>query len=244
MSDRVRLRQVVLTAWKRDPVARQLEELLGFKDGYNDPDVIAFGLENVVYATGDTFVEVVSPVQDNTAAGRTLDKQGEGGYMAIFQVPDIETVRQRVSEMDIRVVWHAELDDIAAMHLHPKDVGGAIVSIDQPEPPQSWRWAGPTWIGAEVPKQPGGVRGISVRDRDPTDLAARWGRILGLPVKQEDDRAALVLDEGRQCVRFVQLRDGEREGISEFFIASPDGPREMSIGGVTFSLVANDAGGA
>ena len=104
MSEHVRLRQVVLAAWKRDLVAKQLEEQIGFTDGYNDPNVIAFGLENVVYATVDTFVEIVSPVQENTAAGRTLDKQGEGGYMAIFQVSDIESVRRRVSEMDIRVV--------------------------------------------------------------------------------------------------------------------------------------------
>jgi hypothetical protein len=238
----VRLRQVVLAAWKRDPVAKQLEEQLGFKDGYNDPNVIAFGLENVVYSTGDTFVEIVSPVQENTAAGRTLDKQGEGGYMAIFQVPDIESVRRRVSEMDIRVVWHAELDDITAMHLHPKDIGGAIVSIDQPEPPQSWRWAGPKWIGADVPHQPGGVRGMTVRDRDPGSLARRWGQVLGVPVQPEADGAALVLDEGRQCVRFAELEAGEREGISEFFIASSGDPREISIGGVTFGLVADDEG--
>jgi hypothetical protein len=240
VSERIRLRQVVLAAWKRDPVAKQLEEQIGFRDGYNDPNVIAFGLENVVYSTGDTFVEIVSPVQEGSAAGRTLDKQGEGGYMAIFQVPDISSVRRRVSEMDIRVVWHAELDDIAAMHLHPKDIGGAIVSIDQPEPPQSWRWAGPSWIGADVPRQPGGVRGITVRDRDPISLAGRWGEVLGVPVQPEDDGAALVLDEGRQCVRFVQVGAGEREGISEFFIAASGKPRELSIGGVTFSLVTDD----
>lgn len=238
MSESVRLRQVVLAAWKRDPVAEQLEEQIGFKDGYNDPNVIAFGLENVVYSTGDTFVEIVSPVQENTAAGRSLDKHGEGGYMAIFQVPDISSVRRRVSEMDIRVVWHAELDDITAMHLHPKDIGGAIVSIDQPEPPQSWRWAGPRWIGADVPQQPGGVRGMTVRDRDPLSLAGRWGQVLGVAVQPDDDGAALVLDEGRQCVRFAHLETGEREGISEFFIASPGEPQELSIGGVTFKLAS------
>lgn len=241
MSERVRLRQVVLTAWKKDPVAKQLEDEIGFRDGYNDRGVIDFGLENVVYATGDTFVEIVSPVQENTAAGRTLDKYGEGGYMAIFQVSDIESVRQRVADMNIRIVWHAELDDIAAMHLHPKDIGGAIVSIDQPEPPQSWRWAGPRWIGADVPKQAGGVRGITIRDRDPSVLAQRWGQVLGLTAKPEEDGAALVLDDGRQCVRFVRLAAGEREGICDFIIASPAEPQQLSIGGVTFRLIADDA---
>ena len=27
----------------------------------------------------------------------------------------------------------------------PRDVGGAIVSLDRPLPPASWRWAGPGW---------------------------------------------------------------------------------------------------
>ena len=81
---------------------------------------------------------------------------------------------------------------------------------------------------------------MTVHVSDPVSLADRWGQVLGVPAQPEDGGAALVLDEGRQCVRFVQLREGDREGISEFYIATSDDPRELSIAGVTFSLVADD----
>lgn len=230
---KTRLRQVVLAARELEPVAMELEATLGVHDGFNDPGVGAFGLKNVVYSAGESFVEVVVPVQDNTAAGRTIDKTGEGGYMAIFQVEDIAGVRTRVAAEEIRVVWHAELEDIQAMHLHPKDIGGAIVSIDEPVPFESWRWGGPTWIGDGTPPVSGGVREMTVCVPHPSETAERWASVLGL-IPSDD---AIVLDEGRQTVRFVRLEDGEREGIASFVFAL-DGvePAAVDIGGVTFTV--------
>jgi len=54
---------------------------------------------------------------------------------------------RRVASLGVRVVWTADLPDIAATHLHPGDVPGAIVSLDWAVPEQSWRWAGPSWTG-------------------------------------------------------------------------------------------------
>jgi len=230
---KTRLRQVVLAARELEPVAEQLEAALGVSDGFNDPGVGAFGLKNVVYAAGASFVEVVVPVQDDTAAGRTIDRSGEGGYMAIFQVTDIDGVRRRVKDMDIRVVWHAELEDIQAMHLHPKDIGGAIVSIDEPVPYESWRWGGPKWIGDATPPVTGGVTLMTVRMADPTATAARWAAVLGEPVSDN----TIVLDEGRQTVRFVQQRDGEREGICAFqFELAGVKASTVDIGGASFGI--------
>ena len=65
---------------------------LGLGEPFSDPDVGYFGLENAVWAVGDTFLEVVSPVQDGTAAGRLLERRGVGecGYMVMFQVDDLD----------------------------------------------------------------------------------------------------------------------------------------------------------
>jgi hypothetical protein len=232
---KTRLRQVVLAARELEPVAEQLEIVLGVRDGFNDPGVAAFGLKNVVYSVGASFVEVVVPVEDNTAAGRTIDKHGEGGYMAIFQVTDIDAVRRRVADMSLRVVWHAELEDIQAMHLHPKDIGAAIVSIDEPVPYESWRWGGPMWIGDDTPRVVGGVREMTVRVPDAKSVATRWADVLGEPVS---DSGTIELDSGGQTVRFVEQRPGEREGISGFVIAVPGAePRTVDIAGATFEVV-------
>jgi hypothetical protein len=236
---KTRLRQVVLASRELEPVAAQLEDVLGVRDGFNDPGVAAFGLKNVVYSAGASFVEVVVPVEENTAAGRTIDKQGEGGYMAIFQVTDIDSVRSRVAALGPRVVWHAELEYIQAMHLHPKDIGGAIVSIDEPVPYESWRWGGPTWIGDDTPAVTGGVREMTVRVPDAHAVAERWAEVLGEPVTADN---TIVLDDGSQTVRFVEPTAGEREGISGFVLAL-DGavPRRVDIGGATFEVVAVQA---
>jgi hypothetical protein len=230
---KTRLRQIVLVARELEPVAQQLEDALGVRHGFNDPGVAAFGLRNVVYSAGASFVEVVVPVQDDTSAGRMLDGHGEGGYMAIFQVTDIAAARRRVDEAGIRVVWQADLDDIRAMHLHPKDVGAAIVSVDEPVPYESWRWGGPAWIGPNTPRVAGGVVEMTVRAADPDEVARRWAGVLGQAVGAGN---VIVLDEGRQTVRFVERHDGDREGIAGFVLALDATPKTTDIAGATFEV--------
>ena len=54
--------------------------------------------------------------------------------MAIFEVDDLDARVERLAGIGVRVVWHIDLDDIRARHLHLRDVGGAIVSLDEPRP--------------------------------------------------------------------------------------------------------------
>ena len=191
----MRLRQVALAARELDAAERRLEEA-GLRAPFRDPGVAEFGLVNVVYAVGDTFLEVVAPDRPDTAVGRWLDHVGAdlAGYMALVQVDDLATTRQRAADLGIRSVWSADLDDIAATHLHPKDVG-AIVSVDQPTDPASWRWGGEGWQDRAVP---GGLKAVELgRGADPS----QWGALLDRPV----DGGVLPLDDGTE-IRFV---DGE-----------------------------------
>ena len=119
-------------------VAGELHQAFGWSAPFHDPGVGQFGLTNAVFAAGDTFVEVVAPVQPGTTAGRYLERQGgDGGYMAIFQVPDLAAARRRIASLGVRVVWTADLPDIAGMKVGPGDVPGAIVSVDWAAPEQS-----------------------------------------------------------------------------------------------------------
>ena len=84
-----RLRQVALVAHDLDAVVTELCHTLGLSVAYNDPGVGEFGLRNALMVIGDQFLEVVSPTTGGTTAGRLLDKRnGDGGYMAIFQADD------------------------------------------------------------------------------------------------------------------------------------------------------------
>ncbi len=86
----MRLRQIALVAQDLQKARADIVAVLGLGADYADPGVGHFGLENAVWPIGDTFLEVVSPKQAGTTAGRLLDKRGgDGGYMTIFQVDDI-----------------------------------------------------------------------------------------------------------------------------------------------------------
>jgi hypothetical protein len=200
MAAPVRLRQVAFVASDLAAPCAALEGGLGLRKPFADPGVGQFGLTNAVYEVGSDFLEVVSPARAGTTAGRLLDRRGDGGYMAIFQLPgfdELQRARRRLAELGVRVVWDVDLPDIASSHLHPKDVPGAIVSVDAAEPAASWRWGGPRWTGG-APASPfaaGGVTAVSVAVDDPVGVAATWSSVLGCDLDP--------LPSG-QFVRFVE----------------------------------------
>lgn len=232
--DHVRLRQAVLVAAELEPVASALKSALGLGEPFRDPGVGEFGLTNAVFALGDCFLEVISPAQPDTAAGRYLDRHnGDGGYMAIFDLTDLEGARLRAEQSGVRVVWQIDLPDISGTHLHPADMRGAIVSLDRSRPYGTWRWGGPRWRGQTATGAPGRLAGITVAVGDPVAVAARWAQVLGVPL-QDGHAAALRLDGGE--VRFVAVDDEHEEGLVE--IAIEDSPmlqgdgEAIELGGV------------
>jgi len=233
-----RLRQVALVAHDCGQVSDELRAAFSWGEPFHDPGVGRFGLTNAVFAAGDTFVEVVAPVQAGTTAGRYLERRGgDGGYMAIFQVPDLAAARARLPGLGVRVVWTADLPDIAGTHLHPKDVPGAIVSLDWAEPAGSWRWAGPAWTG-RVAEHPGGggVTGVTIEVADPAAAAARWAAVLGVTWAASGTAAAIELTGWGQRLRFEPARPGRGEGITAVSVAGlPAGQAARVIGGVRFT---------
>jgi hypothetical protein len=219
----VRLRQAVLVARELAPVSEQLRSQLGLGEPFGDPGVGAFGLHNAVYAIGDTFLEVVSPAEADTAAGRYLDRRGDGGYMVIFQFADLEAARERAAALGVRTIWQLDLPDISGTHLHPADTGGAIVSLDRADPPGSWRWGGPDWTGKAGNGAPGAIRGMTIEVADPPSTATRWGEFLGADPRELDDS-------------YVAFEAGDADRIVEIEVHVPGRQETIEIGGVRFKL--------
>lgn len=230
----VRLRQAVLAAGDLQAVAARLRETLGLGEPFRDPEVAAFGIANTVFALGDCFIEVVSPAQPDTAAGRYLQRHGgDAGYMLIFDLEDLQPARARAGEMGIRTIWQMDLPDISGTHLHPSDMSGAIVSIDNSRPYGTWRWAGPEWTGRTGSGAPGRLAGVTVAVSDPEATAARWGAVLGVPV--EDAARPLLSLDGSE-VAFEHAHDARSEGLTEIAVelpgGLPGGAAEVEVGGV------------
>jgi len=215
----VRLRQIALVAEDLEAAADSLGDVLGLGAPFPDPGVGEFGLANAVFPVGDTFLEVVSPVRDGTTARRLIERRGgDGGYMVIVQSQSPAEDRARVERLGVRIVWSIDLPDAGAIHLHPRDVGGAILSLDRMDPVESWKWGGPNWEANVETGRCAEIVGAEVQAEDPAAMAARWAEVSGSTVREESAGVHLLeFDEGG-FVRFHGDRDGRGEGVSGLVI--------------------------
>ena len=249
----MRIRQLVLVSDERDPVVNDLCDLFDLEVAFYDPGIIHFGLENAVIPVGDTFLEVVSPVQNKTTAGRFLERRGgNGGYMVIVQTEDLDREKARVEGEGINIVWNADREEegihAKAIHLHPRDVGGAILSIDSMTPTKAWLWASPTWEKNVKTEVSNFLNGVHIQSKDPESMMRSWERALGKEAIFQDNQFQIQLEESR--IVFVEDSDGRGEGIESFEISVKDKEsllkkakekglfkdEEIHIGGVKFLL--------
>jgi len=229
------IRQIVLAASDLEPTVAQLREILGVDVCYRDPEVGKFGLHNALMSIGHEtlvqFLEVVSPIEEGTTAGRHLARHGDSGYMLILQTDDLPRDRTRVEQLGVRIVWEAKHEDVCAMHLHPKDIGAAIVSLDQPVPPESWRWAGPEWRRYTNSTGAQRVMSVTIASRDPNAMAKRWETVLGTDApRQSSDKVCIDIQDGE-----LRFAPGDAELIVGFCLAMPN-PKDAIASAIMLGL--------
>ena len=236
----MRLRQIALVGKDLAANKADIQAVLGLGESYLDVGVAKYGLVNAVWPIGETFLEVVSPVEEGTTAGRLLDRRGgDGGYMAIFQVPDIEAARERAAAQNIRTVSQYDRPGVRISHLHPRDIGGAIVSIDWMDPWEHWEWGGPHWRANARTDVSTGIVGCELQAADPEAMAARWSAALGPPHQALHDNVFAMVMSDRGQVRFTPIRDDRGEGLSAFDVKVHD-PAAVFAQAETRGLVDNN----
>lgn len=237
----MRLRQIALVARDLRAAETDVCRALGLEVCYRDPGLATFGLRHGLYPIGDHLLEIVAPREPGTTAERFLDRRGDGGYMVLVQCDDVDRERSRVNEAGIRIVFEAEESgdhSIHGLHLHPKDVGGAILSIDQADPPESWAWAGRDWQYHRREDIVNDLVGVEMQSSDPVQLAEQWASALGRPVSASGTEPVIELDDA--VVRFVPDTDGRGDGMRSADVVATDRSRvgeTMQLAGFEFRLV-------
>ncbi len=225
----LRLRQIALVAADLATVEKQIADVLGLEICYRDPGVGKYGLHNALFAMSGTFLEVVSPLRDGTAGGRYLDRRkGDGGYMYIVDCDDLERRRDHFTGMGVRLVQDLtsgdEVSTSEALHLHPKDTGGCLLSVDRhsggADIMGGYHWAGPSWQEKDRSKRVQAVTGARMQCDDPAATADRWSKMLERPVRRDGDIWTIELDNAR--ARFSLLEDDRGEGLSAVRLACRD----------------------
>jgi len=233
-SSDIQLRQICLVAHELKPVIDDLTGILGINPCYIDPGVGTFGLENTLMAVGLNFLEVVAPVQDNTTAGRYLDRRGgDGGYMVITQARDAATqqaVRQNALDNGVRVAFEREHPESHLLQLHPGDLRAAFLEIDSdPFCDFEGYWhpvGGLGWEDKVKQEVTVDFKGVELQDPDPVGLAELWGKVADLPIEREGERLHMALNNAR--VTFVEATDGRGPGLSGITISCADRERILS----------------
>lgn len=244
----LRLRQICLVARDLEPMGRTLTDVFGLEIGIRDPNVEKHGLHNVVMPVGTTFLEVVSPFRDGTTAGRYLDRLGgDGGYMVILDCDDIGTWREHCQSIGIRIAYEANYPDQGyhALHLHPRDVGATLLSIDSDargaELDASWHPGGEHWQQHVRTGRVSNIVGAELQSNAPEVLAERWGRILRRPVgKGAAGEWRIDLDNG--VLRFVTQSDGHGELLGGMDLKAVDRPAVLAAATAAGLKVACDPG--
>jgi hypothetical protein len=211
---------------------------------HRDPGVGKYGLENALFPVGDGFLEVVAPVREGTTAGRYLDRRGgDGGYMVITQVDDLAARRRRVEAVGVRVANEIGYPEYHELQLHPRDVGGAMLSFSHQEGARSpgGPWHPAAFDGAAPAGTSGPMRGMraaELQSDDPERLARKWSDVIERPVEMRDGQRTIALDDA--TLRFTPAADGRGEGLAGLDLACSDPARRglVVICGIRFRFVA------
>lgn len=199
----LRLRQICLVAAALEPAVADLKAIFGLEECNRDPNVAAYGLENVLFPVGTDFIEIVAPTRGGTAAGRFLERnKGRHGYMIIMDCDDPARRQAHCATIGVRTAHLIRHEGYLGVQLHPKDTGGAMLEFNctagGEDPLGPYAPAGKHWQAAIRRDVTQRLLSARIECKDATGFAARWGEILQRPVQILDPgRAQIALDVGR-----------------------------------------------
>lgn len=215
----IQLRQICLVAEQLAPVIDDLTAILGINSCYVDPGVAKFGLENNLMPVGRNFLEVVAPTQDNTAAGRYLQRRGgDGGYMVITQIDTLnehQRLRQRALDQGVRIAHEHSSDQWYLSQLHPRDMQAAFLELEwNREEDFAGYWnpvGGLGWEDKVQQQTTADFIGVELQSDDPVALANHWASVTDLSVDTESDDPTIQFNNA--TLRFVTATDDRGPGL-------------------------------
>jgi hypothetical protein len=233
----IRLRQIAAVNADLHKASLDIGAVLGVEPCFVDPGVKQFGLKNMLWPIGTQFLEVVTPIAENTAGERYMTRRGgDSGYMCITQVDDVARRRERAAELGIRVAFDLSYPDEGhdGIQLHPADTGGTFFEMDQMTMEGGeavggpWHPAGRNWKPYVRTDHVSGISAAEIQSPEPDVLAARWAAMAEIDL-ETDSAGNPVMQMDNAAVRFVEETDGRGEGLGGIDVIAED--REAIIAG-------------
>lgn len=236
MTEYLRLRQICLVARDLEAVTEQICKTFAVEVCMRSPGVHRHGLNNTVMPFGPTFMEVVAnqpgrPLADTTAGRYLLRIGGDGGYMVILDSDDALRWRPHFEKVGVRIAQDLDRPTYRAAQMHPKDVGGTLMSIGHDTGGDDlmgdWHAAGRDWKNFLRTGRVTAIAGVTMQSDDPARLAARWAEIWRKPVQRGASGPQIDIDNCR--FDFVPDRNARGETMAGLAIRVKD--RAAVLGG-------------
>jgi methylmalonyl-CoA epimerase len=93
------------------------------------------GVEAALLGVGDSHVELLAPLADDTPVGKFLAKRGPGIHHAAYRCEDVASTLERCKERGLRVIDEKPRRGIRGSlvaFLHPASTGGVLTELVQP----------------------------------------------------------------------------------------------------------------
>jgi methylmalonyl-CoA/ethylmalonyl-CoA epimerase len=93
------------------------------------------GVEAALLDVGDSHVELLFPLGDETPVGRFLARRGPGLHHVAYRVPDVDAALHDLREAGMRLIDETPRTGIRGTQvafLHPATAGGVLTELVQP----------------------------------------------------------------------------------------------------------------
>ena len=107
---------------------------LGMREQHRET-VEEFGVEAALLEIGDAHVELLTPIQSDSAVARFLEKNGPGMHHVAYRTADIDAELERMAKAGVRMIdeqARTGIRDSRVAFVHPKSTGGVLTEIVEP----------------------------------------------------------------------------------------------------------------
>lgn len=133
-----RVNHIAIAVPDLDKAAARYRDFLGAKVSESQ-DLPEHGVRVMFIDTGNTKVELLTPLGEGSPIAAFLAKNPDGGMHHIcFEVPEISGVARRLVEAGARVlgdgVPKTGAHGLPVLFLHPKDFDGTLIELEEVKP--------------------------------------------------------------------------------------------------------------
>ena len=92
------------------------------------------GVDVTFFAAGETSVELISPLDDESGVAKYLAKRGPGMHHLCFEVDDIEATLAELSAKGVQLIDETprfNKKGVKVAFVHPKSTGGVLIEFYQ-----------------------------------------------------------------------------------------------------------------